>query len=253
MKITPKCSFCETLGLKPHCNKCHMTAQQGDVRTTPTAFFDTHLDFADMLRDICDEEHPTKYIAGDHYHFYNKAGILNELIYNGEGTDTDEDGVYSPCFTLPIDGILVHMNLDDTNIGGYNRSYVREVIIPQILTLLPDNIAQYLIPVRKLTVCPIPGRVNNLVETFEKAYPYSEVEIFGKNDLSYCGEGTQYEVFKKYNFDHLGFPPGEYWLRSVYIGDNESYCFTDSSGDRDEDFAGEYHKITIGLNFRYKS
>ena len=71
---------------------------------------------------------------------------------------------------------------------------------------------------------------DEIIETEDKVFLFSEVEFFGKTIYSYEGEGEQYEYFEKAENRALG-KCG--WLRSPSGDSSRSFCYVRDDGSAD--------------------
>lgn len=125
------------------------------------------------------------------------------------------------------------MNNTDTNNGGWEASLMRNSTISTILNTLPEDLRDVIQTVRK----PTSDGTSNIVNSNDKLWLFSFVEITGKTTLTYPGEGIQYEYWKQHNrdLDRIKRISGEHysgnsgmgwWLRSPYIDrDSLGYQF----------------------------
>ena len=119
---------------------------------------------------------------------------------------------YSPAtkakatFMFYVDGEY-EMNEECTNVGGWKDSKMRNAYMHRFYTLLPSDLHSLILPVKKRTSAG--GENEEIVETVDKLFLPSEIEIAGTTDCSCEGEGEIYEYFKSANM------PDEWtWLRS---------------------------------------
>lgn len=126
----------------------------------------------------------------------------------------------------------MYMNAECTNKGGWKDTERRIWLNDEFFNLLPDDLADAISPVVKKTC-----NGEKVVETVDKIFLPSEVEIFGKTEYSGEGEGKQYEFFKYWRNRVKGYTDGGhgrwYWLRSPRSGYSTTFCivFTDGSAD----------------------
>ena len=136
------------------------------------------------------------------------------------------------------------MNATKTNIGGWEKSELRERLNSgDLWALLPTEFAGKIKPVTKMTDNQGGGKVGAPTATTDKVFPLSSTEIYG-NDGS---DGTQYEYYAE-----NGVPNMTTWTRSVYIGKNDSdrwpgfkYC----AGDHLSAYTAEYDGVPLYASF----
>lgn len=119
---------------------------------------------------------------------------------------------YSPAtktkatFMFYVDGEY-EMNEECTNVGGWKDSKMRNTYMPRFYKLLPSDLQALILPVKKKTSAG--GESEEIVETIDKLFLPSEIEIAGTTDCSCEGEGELYEYFKNSNMPYTWT-----WLRS---------------------------------------
>lgn len=112
------------------------------------------------------------------------------------------------------------MNTSDTNVGGWGGSAMRIATLPAILATMPSEVQAGIREVNKLTSAG--NQSSTINATADKLFLLSEIEVFGKTEYSYRGEGTQYDYFRAGNFQFGSLP--EWWERSPHKGSNSSFC-----------------------------
>lgn len=130
------------------------------------------------------------------------------------------------------------MNTKMTSIGGgWRGSELRTWLNEEFFEQLPDWLQKKIVPVVKKS-----SEGEKIVETVDKIFIPSEIEVFGKTKFSMDGEGEQYEFFKDWHNRVKGFKEDKYamwyWLRSPRSGNGNSFCAVSSSGSCD--YGGAY-------------
>jgi hypothetical protein len=146
----------------------------------------------------------------------------------GFNHDVKEDGTKSNVtlvFDFPIDGEF-QMNNEWSNIGGWNDSYMNNVLMPRFFRLLPKELQDAIVLVKKKT--SIGGDKHKIKTTLNNLFLLSEIEANGTIDYSLKGEGKQYELFKK-DTEKVGCGKW-YWLRSPCAGSDTIFCYVNYSG-----------------------
>ena len=169
---------------------------------------------------------------------YNIIGINHDDAANGNGKAglTFKFKWYSFGYT--------RMNATATNIGGWEKSELRERLNSgDLWALLPTEFAGKIKPVTKMTDNQGGGKVGAPTATTDKVFLLSSTEIYG-NDGS---DGTQYEYYAE-----NGVPNMTTWTRSVYIAKDDSdrypgfkYC----SGDQLSAYTAEYDGVPLYASF----
>ncbi len=155
-----------------------------------------------------------------------KIGSTN---YNAKiiGKEHDEDinGNYAPL-TLIVEtgqtGAMIDGDLAD-NSQGWENSAMRTTKMTSILNQFPQVLKTGICTVKKRTSRG-DGR-SGIVVTNDKLFLLSEIEINGTENMSFSGEGTQYEYFINGNlmFDSDPATAEHHWLRSPRKNEDTEY------------------------------
>ena len=100
------------------------------------------------------------------------------------------------------------MNLTHTNEGGWEKSRMRTVYMERVFKLLPEELRNIIVPVKKCTSAG--GGSTDITVSEDKLFLFSLAEIYSQRGISksdnsnisgnadtYQEEGTQYEYFKE--------------------------------------------------------
>nr|DAP45598.1 MAG TPA: tail protein [Bacteriophage sp.] len=120
------------------------------------------------------------------------------------------------------------MHNTTTNSKGWSRCDMRETDLPIILKQMPTEVQSGIREVNKLT-----SENYTIVTTADKLFLLSEIEIFGSDENSGKGEGTQYDYYKVGNSKVKNYIDGseiEWWERSPYNGNKRFYCCVNYKG-----------------------
>ena len=114
-----------------------------------------------------------------------------------------------------------------TNSKGWSRCDMRETNLPIILKQMPTEVQSGIREVNKLT-----SERRTIVTTADKLFLLSEIEIFGSDENSGKGEGTQYNYYKAGNSKVKNYIDSaiEWWERSPYNGNTRFYCCVNYKG-----------------------
>ena len=157
---------------------------------------------------------------------------------------TDGTGKAGLTFLTTSTGISTSMNATTTNVGGWEKSELRQKMNGgEIWNLMPADFQSKVKSVRKLTN-NVDGKTKDaaVTATSDKLFLLSYSEIVetpysGWSGYSWIGnEGTQYEAFKgKVTDNYSGndcLRIGSYWWeRSVYPGNSTNFLYVNSNGD----------------------
>lgn len=119
------------------------------------------------------------------------------------------------------------MHNTTTNSKGWSRCDMRETNLPIILKQMPTEVQSGIREVNKLT-----SESRTIVTTADKLFLLSEIEIFGSDENSGKGEGTQYNYYKAGNSKVKNYIDSaiEWWERSPYNGNTRVYCCVNYKG-----------------------
>lgn len=165
------------------------------------------------------------------------------------------------------------MNLTNTNEGGWEKSRMRTVYMERVFKLLPEELRNIIVPVKKSTSAG--GGSTDITVSEDKLFLFSLAEIYSPRGISksdnsnisgnadtYQEEGTQYEYFKELLGDADPYDDNEeiikrkdngsgsaysWWLRSPDIGITSSFRCVDYYGAVSNNYAG----YTIGVCFGF--
>ena len=135
-----------------------------------------------------------------------------------------------------------YMNSSNTNSGGWGYCDRHTWCNNVYKKCLPTYIQNMMKQVRKLTS---EGSQSNTIKTSnDYAFLPSEIEIFGSTTHSFAGEGKQYQYFKNATANRYKKPrysstyvSGQYWTRSPYSSDSDSFCGVGRDGSANADSA----------------
>lgn len=173
-----------------------------------------------------------------------KDGSVVTLDIIGKDHDVDENG-NKTNLTLCFHEIYTRreINYTYTNYGGWTCSKLRRWLNEEFFNLLPDWLQKKIVPVVKKT-----SEDGEIVETVDKIFIPSEIEVFGKTKYSKEGEGEQYEFFKDWHNRIKGLEEDKcstwYWLRSPCSGNNNNFCEVSSDGSLGSIGAGITNGVT---------
>ena len=180
----------------------------------------------DVLVDkIVNNTLPEDLVVGDY---------IDVELYTGEvvrfyvvGTECDKNGSKTLDYTFGTTfvDLRLKMNDDATNTTSWKESKMRKVYLPRLMRLLPKSLQDNIAPVTKYTSAG--NQSKRIIETEDKLFLFSEVEIYGKTSLSHEGEGKQYPFFEdKENRKIENYP----WLRSPSGVGSHSFCYVYDAG-----------------------
>lgn len=135
-----------------------------------------------------------------------------------------------------------YINGSSTNSGGWEGCVRRTWCNNVYKKCLPTYIQNMMKQVEKLTSAG--SRSSTIKISNDYAFLLSEIEIFGSATYSYAGEGKQYQYFKNATANRYKKPryssayvSGQYWTRSPYSSDSDSFCGVGRGGGANADSA----------------
>lgn len=165
------------------------------------------------------------------------------------------------------------MNLTHTNEGGWEKSRMRTVYMERVFKLLPEELRNIIVPVKKSTSAG--GGSTDITVSEDKLFLFSLAEIYSQRGISksdnsnisgnadtYQEEGTQYEYFKELLGDadpyddneeiikrkaNGGGSTGSWWLRSPYVGSTTYFRLVYYSGNVGYSSAGNAYGVCFGF------
>ena len=165
------------------------------------------------------------------------------------------------------------MNLTHTNEGGWEKSRMRTVYMERVFKLLPEELRNIIVPVKKSTSAG--GGSTDITVSEDKLFLFSLAEIYSQRGISksdnsnisgnadtYQEEGTQYEYFKELLGDADPYDDNEeiikrkangggstylWWLRSPYVGGTTYFRLVSSNGRVVSNGAGFTYGVCFGF------
>ena len=165
------------------------------------------------------------------------------------------------------------MNLTNTNEGGWEKSRMRTVYMERVFKLLPEELRNIIVPVKKSTSAG--GGSTDITVSEDKLFLFSLAEIYSPRGISksdnsnisgnadtYQEEGTQYEYFKELLGDADPYDDNEeiikrkdngsgsaygWWLRSPNVGNTSGFRCVTTDGGVYYNIAGITHGVCFGF------
>lgn len=157
-------------------------------------------------------------------------GVDYQIDIIGKNHDDYSDGSGKAPLTFQMHDcykLKKAMHNTTTNSKGWARCDMRETNLPIILKQMPTEVQSGIREVNKLT-----SESRTIVTTADKLFLLSEIEIFGSDENSGKGEGTQYNYYKAGNSKVKNYIDSaiEWWERSPYNGNTRFYCCVNYKG-----------------------
>ena len=177
----------------------------------------------------------------------NGSDYLIDII--GKNHDDYSDGSGKAPLTFQLHDcykLKKAMHNTTTNSKGWSRCDMRETDLPIILKQMPTEIQSGIREVNKLT-----SENYTIVTTADKLFLLSEIEIFGSDENSGKGEGTQYDYYKAVNSKVKNYIDSaiEWWERSPYNGNKRFYCCVNYKGASVSRSANVVSGVAFGFCF----
>ena len=139
------------------------------------------------------------------------------------------------------------MNTSNTNTGGWNGSAMRGRM-STYKSQLPAALRNVIKTVKKKSGTG-GGSSSGTQQTNDDLFLLSEIEIFGTTTYSVAGEGTQYEWYKAGNsrIKKVNGSANYWWERSPYSGNTGYFCYVNSSGTADYNYANNSLGVSFGF------
>ena len=158
------------------------------------------------------------------------GGVDYQIDIIGKKHDDYSDGSGKSPLTFQLHDcyeLKKAMHNTTTNSKGWSRCDMRETNLPIILKQMPTEVQSGIREVNKLT-----SESRTIVTTADKLFLLSEIEIFGSDENSGKGEGTQYNYYKAGNSKVKNYIDSaiEWWERSPYNGNTRVYCCVNYKG-----------------------
>ena len=193
---------------------------------------------------------PSTWVVGN-----SKTMTINGTSYQidiiGKNHDTYTAGGTAPLTFQLHDcyGTKYQMNSSNTNSGGYDSSAMHTTHLPAILALMPSEVQAGIKQVNKLASA---GSQSATIETIAcKLFLLSEIEIFGSTTYSKAGEGSQYAYYSAGNSKVKNFSGSAYywWERSPRGSVSTAFCYVNSIGNADGNYASYSRGVAFGFCF----
>lgn len=139
------------------------------------------------------------------------------------------------------------MELTNTNVNGWNGCRMRTTVLPEILLTLPAELQSVIKTVVKKSSAG--NQSSNIVQTNDKLWLASEIEIFGTLTYSKSGEGSQYPYYATSGnrVKMVSNAAAFWWERSPYATDATYFCHVNASGTASYSNASYSHGVAFGL------
>jgi len=164
--------------------------------------------------------------------------------------DVDPSGNKLAMSLIAADCLSVakQFNTGNTNAGGWKSSYMRQTIIPSVLANFPQEWQNIIATTLKKTSAG--SQSSGIVQTEDKLWLPSEIEVFGARSYSFDGEGVQYPLFPDAasRVRTVAGTAQYWWERSPYNANATSFCTVSPAGAV---YSGRYASNSYGVTLGF--
>ena len=150
----------------------------------------------------------------------------------GKNHDVYSDGSGTAPLTFQMHnsyGTKYGMNSGNDNGTGWTSSAMRTTHLPSILALMPSEVQVGVKEVGKKTSSG--AQSSTIKTTADTLFLLSEIEVSGKTNITYAGEGSQYDYYKAGNSKKKTGGHTWWWLRSPSKTNTTYFAVIDANGD----------------------
>lgn len=199
------------------------------------------------------------YNIGDEKTITLNTGEVITLVILGFSHDDLSDGSGKAGITFGMKNLLSNtykMNDSATNVGGWMDSKMRTETMAMLLEQLPNDLRNVIKLVNKPTSAG--NESKEVINSLDKLWLFSYVEITGTSAVQFSPEGSQYEYWRtikdgttqadriKYLSNGIGDESG-WWLRSSNNLNNNSFLCVNGDGN----IYGFSAKVAYGVSFGF--
>ena len=245
------------LGYTPPMPQARLTPQAGITYTSDLSGIRPAMltMFSQAISNNADITYATNTVYVDYKQTHVKIDVGNQVMIALDGTDyafdvigfnhdylTDANAYGSETstgkagITFQMHDLLITtypINSSNTNVGGWKDSLMRTstMMTPLKVGYMPAAWQRAIKHVYKAS--GIGSGSSSIESTSDDCFLLAEVEIFGSAINTASGEGTQYAYYKAGNskVKKKGGFTNIWWTRSPAVGDSETFCLVDSSGN----------------------
>lgn len=181
-----------------------------------------------------------------HLRLSNNTADLYELA-DGTGT-TGFAFEFVECY-----GTQYQWNTTNTNVGGWNASYMRNTVMPLILAQLPDEVQEVIATVKRKSCYS--GTDGTLVTTEDDLFLLFDPEVFGNNGYARSEEkaaNTRWQYYAQNDtaaarIKQLNGSNNRWWEGSPYSGNANYVCVVNNDGNANYNTANYSRGVAPGF------
>lgn len=180
------------------------------------------------------------------------GGVNYQIDIIGKNHDTYSDGSGTAPLTFQLHDVYsakYGMNSSATNVGGWKDCEMRTASLPAILSAMPSEVQAGIKEVNKKTTKG--NRASTLLDTADKLFLLSNMEIFGEAGYGSKGEGTQYTYYAAGNstLKNQNGSASTWWQRSPNVGNSTTFCNVNLGGLGAAANASTSHGVSFAFCF----
>lgn len=140
------------------------------------------------------------------------------------------------------------MEASNTNANGWEGCVMRKTTLnTTIYGQLNSDLKAVIKAANK--VSSVGNNSSGLETTSDKLFLLSEIEVFGATTYSFAGEGSQYEYYMAGNstIKTVNGSANAWWERSPRSGNTNYFCYVNSSGNANFNFASDSYGVSFGF------
>ena len=167
------------------------------------------------------------------------------------------DGNGTTGFVLAFDpecfATAYYMNSTNTNVGGWNASYMRTTVMPLIFNQLPDDLQEVIATVKIKAAGT--GTESTVLESNDTLFLPAEREIFASRTYSRQEEWNALTRWQYYaqndtaaaRIKTLNNSANNWWERSPYGGNTTGFCIVSDNGNASSGTANNSYGVAPGF------
>lgn len=205
----------------------------------------------EQVISVCQSgEVPDTWVVGD-YKNMTINGTTYRIDIIGKNHDTYASGGTAPLTFQMHDcySESKKMNATDYNGGGWDSCAMRKTFLPEILNLMPIAVKTAIRDVAKKTSMGI--QYDNIITSNDKLFLLSEVEVSGTRELSFDGEGKQYDYYRAGNskVKERNGSETSWWLRSPGATSSKYFVYVTQFGGNNAYNASSAFSVAFAFCF----
>ena len=148
MEMQPKCSYCDIMGVKPHCHNCSVI-NKSELYRQPK---EIPMKISEIVAYMADKEKvESEAIKVGDYFYMPVMGEKVKVTLVGYNHDdlSDKSGKATATFATCFEDFRVNFDKNNYFVGGWAKSRIRNVYMKRIFDAIPAVIRKNIKTVRK--------------------------------------------------------------------------------------------------------